>query len=87
MLTYAVCYVDDPSKLHELELEFLNDPANAHLFEETEPTPDPEPRPAPAKKQSGSKRAAKGGDGAAATQRKRKKKEPELVCTVYTQIF
>ena len=80
------------SKLDDLELEFLNDPANAHLFPvledpeipepEPEPAPQPEsepqPEPAPQPKPAKKrKNAAKAGGGDAATTCK--KKEPELV--------
>ena len=92
LLTCHGCsYTDDRSKLDDLGVEFLTDPANAHLFPvledpeipepEPEPTPQPEPetepatQPKPAKKR---KSVAKAGGGDAAIARK-KKKEPELV--------
>ena len=86
LLTCHGCsYTDDHSKRDELGLEFLTDPANAHLFSvledpeipepEPEPTPQPVTQPKPAKKR---KSTAKAGGGNAAITRK-KKEEPEMV--------
>ena len=70
-------FLDDSSKLHQLELDFLNDPANANLFEmrtEANKEPAPRKRKRPAKKAE-EKQAEK------APKQRKKKKEPELVCT------
>ena len=82
LLTCHGCsYTDDRSKLDELGVEFLTDPANAHLFPvledpeipepepEPEPTPQPEPEPEPATQPKPAKKrksAAKAGGGDAA---------------------
>lgn len=74
-------FLDDISKLHHLVVEFLNNSANAHLFEELEPVePD---RLTQQKKSKKRKPATKEKGKKGSTQPpKKKKKEPELVCGV-----
>lgn len=74
-------FLDDISKLHRLVVEFLNNSANAHLFEELEPVePD---RLTQQKKSKKRKPATKEKGKKGSTQPpKKKKKEPELVCGV-----
>ena len=82
-ITYFFLHVDDSSKLRQLEVEFLNDPANANLFEElVKPNEEPKPRKRkiPAKKAE-EKQAEK------APKQRKKKKEPELVCTAVFCMF
>ena len=58
-----------------MEVDFLNDPANSHLFEESsEPAEEPE-HPVRAKKRKQPEKKEKD----ATAQRKKKRKEPELV--------
>ena len=74
--------------MNDLQVDFMNDPGNAHLFPDSEihnnPEPEQEEEPAP-KKNKGGKRTAKEGDKA--TPGAGKKKEPELACAAMVTSF
>ena len=70
-------FSDDSSILRKVQLEFVSDAKNAHLFPEKEDDPQPQRKTKKQKPEATKKRQSKEPSG----QKNKKKKEPELVCT------
>lgn len=68
-------FSDDSSILRKVQLEFVSDAKNAHLFPEKEDDPQPQRKTKKQKLEASKKRQSKEPSG-----QKNKKKEPEQVC-------
>ena len=76
-LFYFPYFKGDSSKLHALEVDFLNDPANTHLFDDTKDNEQPPPKK---KKRVREDECNKDTNGKTELGKKRrKKKDPEQV--------